>query len=152
VRDREREREREREISALTNSVGHDFAVRGRDELVNVGLMRPWLRHARHVGSYDHHRPAHTAASPPLKNTVGGGKNLQFSDRRNIGAQNFNFATKFHQNGGISAPNFVFFFWKNIFRQGKIQCGAVAHSCPPATTPLIKQTPLGGIRAKTVAV
>jgi len=34
-----------------------------------------------------------------------------------MGAQNFNFATKFPQNGTFSALNFV--FWKKIFRQEK---------------------------------
>jgi len=50
-------------------------------------------------------------------NTIGAGpgRKLQFSDRqlqicngRDMGAQNFNFDPGFPQNGGFSAPNFVF--------------------------------------------
>ena len=40
-------------------------------------------------------------------------RQLQISDRRNIGAQNFNFVPKFPGNGGLPVPNVV--FWRKIF-------------------------------------
>jgi len=35
-------------------------------------------------------------------------RQLHIYDKRHMGAQNFDFAPKFFQNGGFLAPNFVF--------------------------------------------
>jgi len=73
------------------------------------------------------------------------GRELQFSDRGNYACSKFQRCPKFPKNGVFSAPNVVFLKKnvptrrkKTIFRQAKIQKGAVA-VCPSIMTPLAMQ-------------
>jgi len=65
----------------------------------------------------------------------------KFATDELMGNQNFNFDPKFSQNGGFSAPNFVFleenFLTINFFQQTKVSGGGGNFPLPHATMPLV---------------
>jgi len=98
------------------------------------------------TGSIDKQSSIMRRTASWVKKVGRGGRKLQFSDwqlhishRKIMGAQKLNVASKFTQNGGLSAPNFVFLEanFPTIKFSERLNLGReIAAPLPPATTPL----------------